>query len=312
MTVLFALFVGCATHHIETPPGYIAPGGPTVATINDQAITQAVIDAEMSQLPAELLAQLEMTGQLPEMTEQILIKEALYQAALSGGVLDDADLQVQLAIHARDAMIEHHLRQVAAQRTTDERIAQFYNDHIETFQSPQASASHILLSTEEDAQAVLAELEAGARFEDLAKLRSLDPTAAENDGDLGWFGRDQMVPEFEAAVYGANTGSTVGPVESQFGWHIIHVHGFRDVIPLEEISEDLREFVEEEVIGDYIEELQVAIASGTAAEEVAEEAPAEEAPAEEAPTEEAPAEEAAEDVTTEEAATEEAAAEETE
>ena len=292
MTVLLALFVGCATHQITTPPGYITPAGPVVATINGQDITQAVIDAEMSQLPPELLAQLEMTGQLAEMSNQILIKEALYQAAVQDGVLDDKELQLQLAMAARDAMIQQHLQNIAEERTTDERIAVFYQDNLETFQEYQASAAHILVSTEEEAQGLLVELEAGARFGDLAKLRSLDPSAAENEGDLGWFGRDQMVPEFEEAVFAANSESTVGPIQTQFGWHIIHVNGFRDTIPLEEIQEDLREFVQEAVVGDYIDEISALVSAGSEEAEAPEAEPAS-APAEAPaapPEDESPAE----------------------
>jgi hypothetical protein len=82
---------------------------------------------------------------------------------------------------------------------------------------------HILLDSEAEADEVLALLEEGEDFGDLARERSTDPSAATNAGDLGCAPRGSFVPEFEDAAYGAEPGDVVGPVETQFGFHVIEV-----------------------------------------------------------------------------------------
>lgn len=92
----------------------------------------------------------------------------------------------------------------------------------------QVRARHILVEEEETAQELLSELEEGADWVELAAEYSTDQSNAEEGGDLGWFGRGRMVESFEEAAFGAEEGETVGPVESQFGYHLIQVLGRRN------------------------------------------------------------------------------------
>lgn len=102
------------------------------------------------------------------------------------------------------------------------------------FQSgqPMARASHILISntgddakTLEEANKIYEQLKAGANFQELAKIKSQDPGSAKNGGDLGWFGKGAMVPEFENAVFNGKIGEVQKPVKTNFGYHIIKVTG---------------------------------------------------------------------------------------
>ncbi|HHG89846.1 MAG TPA: peptidylprolyl isomerase [Devosia sp.] len=103
-------------------------------------------------------------------------------------------------------------------------------------------ARHILLATLEDAQAVIAELEAGRPFEDVAREKSTGPSGP-NGGDLGFFGRGQMVPEFENAVFALETGQVSEPVQTQFGWHVIKMEERRQSSPppFEQLAGRLRQ-----------------------------------------------------------------------
>lgn len=86
----------------------------------------------------------------------------------------------------------------------------------------QVNAAHILVKTEQEAKQLKARIEAGEKFADLAKKHSACPSGKKG-GDLGWFGRGDMVREFENAAFGAQKGAVVGPVKTEFGWHLILV-----------------------------------------------------------------------------------------
>jgi len=86
----------------------------------------------------------------------------------------------------------------------------------------QIHAKHILVKTEEEANSIIFDLKRGASFEEIAQAKSLCPSR-KNGGDLGWFGRNQMVKEFETAAFSLKPGELSKPVKTQFGWHIIQV-----------------------------------------------------------------------------------------
>ena len=88
----------------------------------------------------------------------------------------------------------------------------------------QVRASHILVKTEDEANRILKRINDGEDFLAVAKRLSSCPSR-KNGGDLGWFGKGQMVPEFEQAAFAADTGNVIGPVKSQFGFHVIKVTG---------------------------------------------------------------------------------------
>ena len=142
----------------------------------------------------------------------------------------------------------------------EEELIAYYDDHRDEFlQSEQANARHILIRVAPDATGEdEAEAEArangvatiarqGADFSELAAIHSEDPGSKDKGGDLGWFGRGRMVKEFEDAVFSAKPGEIIGPVRSQFGYHIIRVEAFRPEHqqPFEEVEEQVRSRVVE-------------------------------------------------------------------
>src|SRR3972149_11399986 len=92
---------------------------------------------------------------------------------------------------------------------------------------PEVRARHILVPTEAEAKAVLDEIKKGTDFAELAKQKSKDPGAAAEGGDLGYFAKEQMVPEFAEAAFKMNKGQISEPVKTQFGWHVIKVEDKR-------------------------------------------------------------------------------------
>ena len=84
------------------------------------------------------------------------------------------------------------------------------------------NASHILVKTDGEAYLILQKIREGASFEEMAKQKSICPSG-KRGGNLGWFGRNQMVKEFETAAFSAKKSQIIGPVKTQFGWHIIRI-----------------------------------------------------------------------------------------
>ena len=129
-------------------------------------------------------------------------------------------------------------------KVTDAEVEAFYNEHPEAFmQGDTVNASHILVSTEEEALSIYAKISSGEMtFEDAAKAYSSCPSK-ENGGSLGDFGQGQMVPEFDKAVFSMEVGEvTATPVQTQFGYHLIRLNAKNagTTVALDEIREALK------------------------------------------------------------------------
>lgn len=160
-------------------------------------VTQEKVDEEMAKIKQNLGDQFEYTLSMYGMTEESL-RTTLYQNLLA------------YEISTKDIVV------------TDEQIAKDYEENKDYYLEPaQVKASHILVRTKEEAQAVLDELKKGADFVELAKARSIDTGTAENGGDLGYFGSGQMVEVFEKAAFALAPGQLSGIVESEYGFHVI-------------------------------------------------------------------------------------------
>ncbi len=137
----------------------------------------------------------------------------------------------------------------------DEEIAEYYEEHRAEFsEGEKGHARHILFRVPSDseagaqtevqlrANAVAQMARSGVDFGELAKVHSEDPGSKESGGDLGWFGRGRMVSAFDDAVFGAKPGDIVGPIQSEFGLHIIKVEGFQPErqLPLDEVRDQVR------------------------------------------------------------------------
>ena len=137
------------------------------------------------------------------------------------------------------------LQTEAKAAVTDAAMRKVYDEAIgQMKKEPEVRARHILVETEDEAKAVLAELKKGADFAELAKAKSKDPGSADG-GDLGYFTKDQMVPEFSEVAFKLDKGALSDPVKSQFGWHVIKVEDKRERQPPEfdKVKDQLENFV---------------------------------------------------------------------
>ncbi len=257
-TLLIALLsIGCANGTAgQTTPGEIPPSGETLVTVNGNAITQGMVDAMLEQMPERMRKQLEMTGQMDQLQEQLVIGELLYREGLTCNLHQDPNIQTTIALATRSAMAQSLIEAVVKERTTEEKVKTYYDDHKVQYARPQVNASHILVKDEALINEIKTKLDGGDDFSALAKAHSMDPGSKENGGSLGWFKKSDMVGPFAEAAFAADKGNVTGPVQTRFGWHIIKVEDKRDEIPLDEVRDQIEGALGQELAEAYIEEIK--------------------------------------------------------
>jgi len=195
-----------------------------VATVNGQNITEAEVKLAEEELDPQL-------GQLPPDQRRANALSALIDIRLMAaeeektGVADTEDFKRRMDFLRLRALHSEFVGNKVAKAVTDAEVRARYDKEIAAAPAVnEVRASHILVKTEDEAKAVIAELDKGGDFEALAKEKSQDPGSGASGGDLGFFGPGRMVPEFEKAAMELEVGQyTKAPVQSQFGWHVIKV-----------------------------------------------------------------------------------------
>ena len=166
-----------------------------------------------------------------------------------------AQIELQTRVTLAQAVAQDFLTNNPA---TDEEIRALYDEQMQEAPPLEFKARHILVETQGEAQDLIAQLDGGADFAELAKENSTGPSGP-SGGDLGWFPPDRMVPEFSNAVVELEDGAyTKSAVQTQFGWHVILREDSRESTPppFETMRDVLRQRVESSKLQDYIEGLR--------------------------------------------------------
>jgi peptidyl-prolyl cis-trans isomerase C len=232
---------------------------PVLARVNgDEIRLDEVIAAAAEAMPPELRAvppHLLRSMLPPQVFEQLVDRaitdRAIVQAARAARLDQDPEVRRRLQLVENAELRDTLLRREVLPRVTDETLrARYERDAANRPAEEEVRARHILVPNEADARAILAEIQRGASFEEVARRRSTDP-AARNGGDLGFFRRGDMVPEFAAAAFALQPGQvSPNPVRTQFGWHVIKVEERRSSRgpSFEDSKDTLRQtMIEEEV-----------------------------------------------------------------
>ena len=215
-----------------------------LATIDGVVITDAEVDAFIANLPKEQ----QMYASHPQFRKQCLdqiVSVYLYAKMAEEEKLDETEEFKKIFESARkDILAQLAMNKVLKDiAVTDEDAKKFYEENPQNFTKGETvRAKHILVKEEADCNAILAAIEAGEKtFEAAASESSTCPSGAQG-GDLGEFGRGQMVPEFEQAAFAAEIGQAVGPVKTQFGYHLIKVEQKNEaaVVAYEEVAERIK------------------------------------------------------------------------
>ena len=182
----------------------------------------------------------------------------LSQAAEKQKLDDRPAVKHQLVFDRNRLLMEMLLQDAGKSALSDAAEHQVYDDAVKQVKSEQeVHARHILVPTEDEAKAILAQLKGGADFAVLAKEKSKDPGAAEG-GDLGYFTKDQMVPEFAEVAFRLDKGQLSDPVKTQFGWHIIKVEDKRikPTPTFEQVKPQIENYVAHRAQAELVENLR--------------------------------------------------------
>ena len=231
--------------HVEKPGDHNAPvtvmeqseqafnvtdENPVVMTINGDDVTRVEVLNNFMRSGSQLPPGMPLDRIFPLLQEQYLVGQLIINAAKDRGI-DENHPQVQAALQQAldNAIRAAYIEEVGQEAVTDADIRQAYDDIVTNAPSAmERRARHILVETPEAANALIIRLEQGADFAKLAEENSTGPTA-ERGGDLGYFTKDQMVPEFAEAAFDIAVGTyTKQPVQTQFGYHVILVEDERE------------------------------------------------------------------------------------
>ena len=214
-----------------------------LATVGEKEITNIDIENALKSLDPYQAMQFNNEEGKKRLLEDLVNQELFYLEAKESNLHNDENFKAEMKKIEENMLKQYAINKVLASvKLTDEEIANFYEANKARFVKPEtASAKHILVETEDLANELLNKITNNEiTFEEAAREHSTCPSK-DADGDLGTFPRGQMVPEFEDAVFSMNKDEVKGPVQTQFGYHLIKVEGRNEggQSELEEVKEDI-------------------------------------------------------------------------
>jgi peptidyl-prolyl cis-trans isomerase C len=229
-----------------------------IAIVNGKPVPKARVNTLMSQATR--------SGQpvTPELEarvrDEVVLREMFAQEAERRGLAASPEYRQQMELARQTILIRELFTQHQAQNpVTDAQIQAEYDKFKAQAGGTEYRASHILVEKEDEAKALIAQIKAGAKFEDLAKKVSKDPGSGANGGDLDFAPAGAYVPEFSQAMVKLEKGKmTETPVKTQFGWHIIRLDDSRaaQFPPLEEVKPQIQQRLQEQRITEFRESIR--------------------------------------------------------
>jgi peptidyl-prolyl cis-trans isomerase C len=249
---------------------------PVVAKVNGTEIRESDLKAAEEDIGTQL-PPMAPEAKKDYLTTYVADMILVSKAAEAKKLGDTDDFKKKLAMARTKLLMEALLQSEAKSSVTDEAMKKVYADAIKDVGSEQeVSARHILVESEDEAKAVAADLKKGGDFAAIAKEKSKDPGSKDTGGDLGFFSKDQMVPEFAEAAFKLEKGQLSDPVKSQFGWHVIRVDDKRSKQPpaFEQVKDQIENFVQRKAQAELIQKLRAEAKIEKVGEKPADPAPA--------------------------------------
>ena len=243
------------------PAKPVAAGDPVVARVNGAELHRSDVIEIMRTLPPQLQQQ-PPDKLYPMVLDQMVGTMLVSQAGRKTKLQDDPTVKKRVALVQDQIIADAYVQRLIEKNVTDQKLHARYDKFVKDAPPrEEVKARHILLASEDEAKAVIAQLKSGADFSKLASEKTTDPAGKTSGGDLGYFTKDEMVPEFAEAAFKLKNGEfTETPVKSQFGWHVIKVEDRRTAKPpsFDQIKPQLANQISRELVGDKVKELKTA------------------------------------------------------
>ncbi len=244
VAISLALCVGCQSKSTQEGKKAQPAGGQTVAEVNGAVITTGDFKKEVENLPPYLQPMAQSPEGKKELLDTMIIREIIMQQAKKDGLDKSQEIADKMEELKKRVIIEAFLKKKVEAQTTisDADLQKFYDQNKDKLKTgEQVRASHILVKSEKEAQDILSQIKNGGNFEQLAAKYSIDAAKAKG-GDLGWFSKGSMIPDFEKVAFAMKEGEISGVVKTQFGYHIIKLTGKRPagIPPFAEVKEQLK------------------------------------------------------------------------
>jgi len=255
---LATALAGCLALALIAGPGRAADD-PVLAKVNGVDIKKSDVAMAEEELGPSL-AQMDPATKDDNVLSFLIDMKIVAKAAEDKKVADGEEFKKRIAFARNRLLMDSLLAQEGKAATTDDAMKKVYEEASKQITGEQeVRARHILVETEDEAKAVAEELKKGADFAELAKMKSKDPGAADG-GDLGFFTKEQMVPEFSAVAFTLEPGKISDPVKSQFGWHIIKVEEKRSrkAPDFEQVKAQIETYVTRKAQAEYVGKLREA------------------------------------------------------
>jgi peptidyl-prolyl cis-trans isomerase C len=255
--VALAVVAGCSRNSSSGGSQAANPNDPVVARVNgaeirqsDVAIAEEEVGSQLQGSPDQKREQL-----IGYLTDIILVA----QAAEKQKVADTPEFKRREAFMRNrllmGAMMQAHVKAAA----TDEEMHKVYEEAVKPMGAEEeVRARHILVETEDEAKAIVQDVKGGADFAEVAKEKSKDPGSAKDGGDLGYFVKGNMVPEFADVAFKMYPGQVSNPVKTQFGWHVIKLEDrrSRQVPDFEQVKNQIEAFVGRRAQTEFVAQLR--------------------------------------------------------
>ncbi|MET1415750.1 peptidylprolyl isomerase [Roseibium sp. HPY-6] len=252
---LLAMTLGSASLSAAEPGDVVAKVGDAEITEADIAFAAQDLGQQLQRFPPDQWRAI--------LLDVVVDMELIAQAARQDGLDEDPEFKKQVEFLELQALRNAYISQKIDGSITDDVLSAAYEEQFKDYEGPEEiNARHILVNDKAEAESLIKELDGGADFVELAKEKSTGPSGP-NGGDLGYFGRGQMVKPFEDAVFALEAGAyTKEPVETQFGWHVIKLEDKRrqEKPAFEQVAGELRQQIMREQYEAKMAELKDAIA----------------------------------------------------
>jgi peptidyl-prolyl cis-trans isomerase C len=215
-----------------------------IAYVDNRPVTEMDIEFLLHTIGHERAGQFQSEEGRQQLLDELINQELFYSDAIENGLHETASFMRELERMTVNLVKQYAIRAFLDQvELSDEEVLAVYNENPNQFATKdQIRAAHILVSTEDEAQQIKKELSEGLSFEEAAQKYSSCPSKSKG-GDLSYFSKGQMVPEFEMACFAGQIGDVTEPVATQFGYHIIHILDKKEATTMnfEEVKEPLRQ-----------------------------------------------------------------------